>query len=71
MPREVCGLVPREQCKEVSGAVEPGKCRANTRLECSNQPRQKCGKTVRKLHLIVEINPSIFSVCERVQEGAD
>ena len=47
--REECKMVPEEKCTEenVEEKIEPGQCRVNTRLDCNNRPRQKCGRTVR------------------------
>ena len=44
--KEECQMVPREKCEVVQGETKPGQCRINTRLECENRPKQKCGKKV-------------------------
>ena len=44
--KEECKMVPKEKCIEVTGRIQPGQCRINTRLACEDIPKQKCGKKV-------------------------
>ena len=44
--QEECKLVPHEKCVE-ENVTTAEQCRLNTRLACTDKPRQKCGQTVR------------------------
>ena len=46
VPEEKCNMVPKERCTLVEGEKAPGQCRMNTKLECEDRPKQKCGKIV-------------------------
>ena len=47
VPREECKMVPKEKCTQVlTDYARPSKCRIISRIECTDKPRQKCGKKV-------------------------
>ena len=47
--REECKMVPKETCTTIKEKTMPGQCRINTRLECEDRPRQKCGKKIKNV----------------------
>ena len=54
--KEECKMVPKEKCTVVKGEIKPGQCRINTRLECQDKPKQKCGKKVTMIILSNQVN---------------
>ena len=60
--QEECKMVPKERCKLVEGEMTPGKCDMKTKLECDDQPQEKCWKTVSTIHNIApHTYPAMFT----------
>ena len=57
--KEECKMVPKEKCTVVKGDIKPGQCRINTRLECQDRPKQKCGKKVMMITLFNQLGDAL------------